>query len=111
LKAVHHILVSSAESRRAFNSDFDTGSLHRPTSHACTVTLSRVYRRTLQLKAKLKAAHQVLISSADCRRHARCQLGFETVNLHRSSHVESGSSHFSFKRCNQARFKLGVLIL
>jgi hypothetical protein len=31
LKAVHHILVSSAETRRAFNSSFDTVNLHRPT--------------------------------------------------------------------------------
>jgi hypothetical protein len=31
LKALHHILVSSAETRRAFNSGFDTDSQHRPT--------------------------------------------------------------------------------
>jgi hypothetical protein len=30
LKAVHHIVVSSAETRRTFNSGFDTGNLHRP---------------------------------------------------------------------------------
>jgi hypothetical protein len=36
LKAVHHILVSSAETRRAFNSGFDRVYLHRPTSN-CTV--------------------------------------------------------------------------
>ena len=28
---VHHILVSSAETRRAFNTGFDTVNLHRPT--------------------------------------------------------------------------------
>jgi hypothetical protein len=31
LKAVHHILISSAETRRAFNSGFDRVNLHRPT--------------------------------------------------------------------------------
>jgi hypothetical protein len=31
LKAVHHNLVSSAETRRAFNSGFDAVNLHRPT--------------------------------------------------------------------------------
>jgi hypothetical protein len=31
LKAVHQILVSSAETRRGFNSGFDTVNLHRPT--------------------------------------------------------------------------------
>jgi hypothetical protein len=31
LKAVHLLLVSSAETRRAFNSSFDTVNLHRPT--------------------------------------------------------------------------------
>jgi hypothetical protein len=30
-ESAFHKLVSSAESRRAFNSDFDTGNLHRPT--------------------------------------------------------------------------------
>jgi hypothetical protein len=32
MKAVHHILVSSAETRRAFNTGFDTVNLHRPTT-------------------------------------------------------------------------------
>ena len=31
LKAVHHILVSSADTIGAFNTDFDTVNLHRPT--------------------------------------------------------------------------------
>jgi len=31
LIAAHHILVIRAETRRAFNSGFDTGKLHRPT--------------------------------------------------------------------------------
>jgi hypothetical protein len=31
LKAVYHILVSSAETIGAFNSGFDTVNLHRPT--------------------------------------------------------------------------------
>jgi hypothetical protein len=31
LKAVHHILVSSAETKRAIDSDFDTINLHHPT--------------------------------------------------------------------------------
>jgi hypothetical protein len=35
LKAVHHTLVSSAETKRAFNSDFDIGNLHRPTVITC----------------------------------------------------------------------------
>jgi hypothetical protein len=30
LKAIHHILVSSAKTRRAFNYGFDTGNLRRP---------------------------------------------------------------------------------
>jgi hypothetical protein len=34
LKAVHHILVSSAETWRAFNSGFDTVNLHRPAAAA-----------------------------------------------------------------------------
>jgi hypothetical protein len=31
LKAVHHILVSSAETKGAFHTGFDTVNLHRPT--------------------------------------------------------------------------------
>jgi hypothetical protein len=31
LKALHHILVSSAETRRAFNSGLDTVNLRHPT--------------------------------------------------------------------------------
>ena len=34
MKAVYDILVSSAETIGAFNTDFDTGNLHRPTLEA-----------------------------------------------------------------------------
>jgi len=34
LKAVHHILASSAETIGAFNTGFDTVNLHRPTAAA-----------------------------------------------------------------------------
>jgi len=62
-KAVYHILVSRAETVGAFNTDFDTVNLHRPT------------------KLDFKAGYHILVSSAETRRAFNS--GFDTVKLHR----------------------------
>jgi hypothetical protein len=41
LLAVHHILVSSAETIGAFNTGFDTANLHRPTTALIIAGLMR----------------------------------------------------------------------
>jgi hypothetical protein len=41
LKAVRHFLVSIAETRRSFNSGFDTVNLHRPTDVVVVVLQER----------------------------------------------------------------------
>jgi hypothetical protein len=56
LKAVHHISVSSAATRRAFNSGFDAVNLHRPTTVLYTA-------RGLRASVQTLAAAQVEIES------------------------------------------------
>jgi hypothetical protein len=83
LKAVHHILVPSAATRRAFNTGFDTVNLHRLTteSQARThATASEWYR----LQLRYVAAQAEIVSKTD---------------------VESSLTYYAFKRGNHRCFQ------
>jgi hypothetical protein len=66
LKAVYHIWVSSAETKGAFNTGFDTVNLQI-----------------------LKAVHHTWISSAETK--GAFNTGFDTVNLHRPTWYRSAT--------------------
>jgi len=66
LKAANHIVVSSAETRRAFNSGFETGNMQRPTvAGGGDVHTGTVQRRAEQILDGL--GRGVRASTTECK--------------------------------------------
>jgi len=88
LKVVRHIIVSSAETISAFNTEFEPVNLHHPTAAAAAGFFSSlsesdsdVYRRKSNLKAEVESSFTIFQVQVLSSR--RFQLGFDRVNLHR----------------------------
>ena len=58
MKALHHIIVSSAECTGDFNAGFDTGNLHHPTSGALPA-VKRALEPAQRRRKRLVVAAQV----------------------------------------------------